>query len=333
MINFETILPKEKQSILTEFLLGALKFNNISVKAIDQDCSTRVYYRIKSSSESFIMMDSSLESQSFFDFIKVQRILTDIELTPPKIIHADINNMLLLLEDFGDYSLKPYLEKNPNNKVEFYKNAIELLIKLHSYGASKELNYYSEDVLLNGLRKSVIKSYLPSIHPIITSEEAGNELEQIFASLLKNYASIKKVIVLRDYHAENLMVLDNKTLGVIDFQDAMNGSATYDILSLLEDARIDVSSNISSYCINYYLERSNCNIEEFKYYYSVLSAQRNLRIIGLFHKFGYLDNKIKYKKCLPRVINYLNIRLQDPILQDLSKWCIKYKILDNDSII
>ena len=62
------------------------------------------------------MMDSSLESQSFFDFIKVQRILTDIGLTPPKIIHADINNMLLLLEDFGDYSLKPYLEKTPITK-------------------------------------------------------------------------------------------------------------------------------------------------------------------------------------------------------------------------
>ncbi len=113
------------------------------------------------------------------------------------------------------------------------------------------------------------------------------------------------------------MVLKNNRVGLLDFQDAVIGSAAYDLVSLLEDARRDVSIKTVNHIIKYYIQNSKCNEDDLLNDYKILSLQRNIKIIGIFARLAIRDNKKNYLNFLPKIINYVIIRLKDEIFSDL----------------
>lgn len=333
MTKFSDNVPFDKRLMLDDFLSSVDFLQDPFVEILADDCSSRAYYRVTSNKASFVLMDSSLEPASYNAFMKVANILLKHSFNAPKVFYYDDEKKLVLLEDFGRYTLKSHLLINPESEANLYYKAVDVLVDLHKISPSDELDVYSDEVLLNGLRRSVVHSYLPKIAARNNYVKAGEELEDIFRSLLRARPSAESVIVLRDYHSENLMIAEGGELGIIDFQDAMNGSSAYDLLSLLEDARRFVAPESARRCLSYYHDKmSTIDIEGFSTSYSILSAQRNLRILGLFHKFGCIEQRAKYKECIPRVVKYLEYRLRDPILHDLSQWARTYNVLYNDEI-
>jgi aminoglycoside/choline kinase family phosphotransferase len=140
----------------------------------------------------------------------------------------------------------------------------------------------------------------------------------------------KPVMVLRDYHADNLMILPNKNghqqVGLLDFQDAVAGSRAYDLVSLLEDARRDVSEKTRRKIFDYYLEKSACDKEVFVNDYAILSLQRNIKIVGIFSRLSTRDGKHQYLDLLPRVLDFIKARLESSskIFADISPLIKKF---------
>lgn len=325
--------PAEKELVFHEFLAKKAGLTNFRIVPIANDCSARVYYRVFTAEGSKILMDSVAEMKSYHAFMEMGDWLRSKELKAPKIFAHEPEHGLMLIEDFGKHSLHSYLSQTPEQEIALYEKSIDLLVKLHNTTPLMELEAHNYDVLTSGLKRVFVNSYLPTIIPANKLSKAYGELQAIFDDLLRMLPLMKQVVVLRDYHAENLMVLDGLELGIIDFQDAMLGCSAYDLLSLLEDARRQVSPELADHCMKYYYAQAEVqNHLEFQEAYAILSAQRNLRIIGLFHKLGCLEKKEKYAAFIPRVVGYLNKTLTHPRLIDLAEWVQKYNVLDNDEL-
>jgi aminoglycoside/choline kinase family phosphotransferase len=137
-------------------------------------------------------------------------------------------------------------------------------------------------------------------------------------------------VVLRDYHADNLMVLktrkNHQSVGLLDFQDALIGSKAYDLVSLLEDARRDVNEELRKKMIDYYLEKSHVEKEQFILDYKILSLQRNIKILGIFARLVLRDNKKQYLDLMPRVLELVKIRAfsNDPIFFEMGNFLRKF---------
>jgi aminoglycoside/choline kinase family phosphotransferase len=259
-------------------------------------------------------------------FIAIDNFLCDYGLSAPKIIMSDEVNGMLLLEDFGDDSFRKILINYPNREFELYKNAIDLLIELQQVSnanfcanhASFKLEEYSEEILL----KEVM--LFAQWYLLLKNKEFTKSQEELFKSkwvaLFNRLNKKNKVIVLRDYHADNLMNLSDRkgiySVGLLDFQDALIGSAAYDLVSLLEDARRDVSKDIQSKMLTYFIEKSAINKVNIITDYEILSLQRNIKILGIFARLSLRDKKDSYLELLPRVEKLVSERLQSCNLID-----------------
>lgn len=329
-LNCSLNLPDEKVSLFHEFLSQTAKLENFSISPINGDCSNRVYYRVVLNDKTLILMDSSIEMKSYSSFISVGNWLRTHNLRAPEIFAANDSNGLMLIEDFGSSNLNHYLASNPDQEFFLYCKAIDVLVDLHSITPSIQLEKYTGEVLNKELFRLFINYYMPLCMDSSLVEQASKQLFAIFDNLYKVTTLSKQTVVLRDYHAENLMVMPcGKTLGIIDFQDAVLGHPSYDLHSLLEDARRDVSRQLSAQCINYYHSKAQVDDANlFEKSYMVLSAQRNIRLVAFFHKLSH-DGKINYHACLPRVVKYLKTTLKHPYLSELAAWVEKYNILSD----
>ena len=156
------------------------------------------------------------------------------------------------------------------------------------------------------------------------------EYKYLWFELFDKLDKENQTVVLRDYHADNLMTLPNrdnyKQVGLLDFQDALIGSRAYDLVSLLEDARRDVDENNRRKIFDYYVKKSGCDEEKFRTDYAILSLQRNMKIVGIFSRLSVRDNKHHYLDLLPRVIGFVEKRLksQDQNFVEISKLIKKF---------
>jgi aminoglycoside/choline kinase family phosphotransferase len=156
------------------------------------------------------------------------------------------------------------------------------------------------------------------------SEESKELYIGLWADVLNSLPYLGKKIVLRDYHVENLMHLAERdgirSLGILDFQDSVIGSPIYDIVSLLEDARHDVSFDFAEEIFDYYLEKSGINKDNAYLAYDILGAQRNIRILGVFARKKIRDGNDVYLQYIPRVLKYIERDLQNPIFSSISEF-------------
>ncbi len=315
------------ENFLCSYGIGAYKLIKI-----DTDASKRHYYRIITLDKSYILMDSSLEPESLNPFLNIANLLTKNGIKAPLIYTSNLEQGLLLLEDLGDASFTKFIENSPSSEAELYRFAIEVLIKVSNLEVDISLPIQDEGLLNTGL--SVFTEFYihnklehkPALH-------ASKEILNAFNDLFKHLKTLKLILTLRDYHADNLMWLkQNKNIGkvgVLDFQDAVLGLPAYDLVSLLEDARRDVSSLVINACKEQYFSSfKGMDISDLELAYTILGAQRNLRIIGVFHRLNSKYNKPKHLKYLPRVWNYVKNNFEHPRLMSLKKIFEKYELYE-----
>lgn len=316
-----------KREFLDEHRLASAKRAPITA-----DCSFRSYERIHlSKSKTLILMDAPPEKEEVQPFVTMSGYLRENGFSAPEIFQVDVSRGFLLLEDFGDDSYTSVLEDVANNDVrqeqEMYRQAIDVIVALQKLPALANVPTYSDDVLLQEAMLFT-EWYLPTLRNDPISDHMIQEYAHIWRQLLPYTHILKNVLVLRDYHADNLMLLSEregvKKVGLLDFQDALIGSPAYDMVSLLEDARRDVSTPVVSSMINYYLSQMpHINRKDFLASYAILGAQRNCKIMGIFARKMARDHDSNYLRFLARVWNHIQNDLKHPLLEPLQIWMEK----------
>ncbi|HWV12723.1 MAG TPA: phosphotransferase, partial [Sphingobium sp.] len=251
-------------------------------------------------------------------FIAIAEHLVRQGFAAPAILGRDLEQGLVLIEDFGDLRVKEHLDDNPGEEIGVYSRAVELLADLHREPAA-ELPPYDRAVYQReaGL---LTEWYCPAIG-LSVAEESYTRAWDAVLPIVEQSAS-PAVTVLRDYHAENIMLIDRpevRGLGLLDFQDALAGHPAYDLVSLLQDARRDVPPEVEAAMIAHYKSIINPP-GDFDAAYAVLGAQRNAKIIGIFTRLWKRDGKPRYLTFLPRMWDLLERDLAHPALAPVAGW-------------
>ena len=285
------------------------------------DASNRKYYRLRKadSGEAAILMNAPPDKgENVVPFVLIAQHLENVGLNPPSIYALDEANGFLLLEDLGD-DLLARLAPN-GSEFDLYKAAVDALLHLHQSPLPETLLEKYSAAEMAPLGCLSIEWYAQN------AEGTGNakaELESALFAAIEATETATPVLVLRDYHAENLlwtpMFEAPKNIGLLDFQDARVGQPTYDLVSLLGDARRDVSKPVREDLLQYYQSESGINPVKFSASCAAQSAQRNLRILGVFARLCIRDGKPSYLDFIPRVWANLKQDLQHPNLSSVAQ--------------
>ena len=300
-----------------------LRKNNLlcaPTEKITSDASNRKYLRLTKGNKTVILMDSNpKKNEPVNNFIYFTNFLRKHHFSAPKIYDSDIPNGLLLLEDLGTRNFADILKVKPKVATNIYKEAVNQLIMIQSKETPKQAKPYSTEILIEEALLFT-EWYLGETN----SSRLSTQFTSLLTPLLKKIDQTKPTLVLRDFHAENLIWMNSrknfKRVGLLDYQDALIGHPAYDIASLLKDARRDVSIEVRDIMTNHYLEKTKHNKDLFLRDYSILSAQRNLKIIGIFSRLSIRDKKKNYVKLIPRVWKNLENDFMHPDLKNLSKF-------------
>ena len=313
------------EKLAREFL-AKHNLQNCQITKVAGDASFRSYYRVLSGGEKYILMFAPPKFEDVKPFIKIDKLLCGNGFLAPKIHEIDSENGFLLLEDFGDNTYSRVLRANKCAQLELsiYKNACDVLLNLQKVeNLPNDILPYDEKTLLREVMLFV-DWYLKLKNKEISEEEI-EEFKRLFKELFALLSKESQSLVLRDYHADNLMVLDDNLVGLLDFQDALIGSDAYDLVSLIEDARRDINETNSEKLLEYYLSNYQGDKKSFMLDYEILSLQRNIKIIGIFSRLSIRDKKDSYLEFLPRVLNFIDLRLGSNIVfEDLRKFLKKF---------
>lgn len=287
-------------------IIAFLKSNDLhkyKLRKIKQDASSRKYYRIES--KNLLLMDSISKENKNEEFIKISQYLNNFNFSAPKVILKNHNKGLYIIEDFGMLTFRNAIKNNIDEKT-LYLNAIRMLVKLHNCNTLPNVPKYNFNSLLKELN-IFTDWYFKEINYKL-NDNAIIKWNELWRKALKNIYENNNILVLRDFHADNLFWLPKKNkyqkIGVIDFQDAVIGNITYDISSLLEDVRRKVSPNTKKAALEEFIKLKNINdIDSFYKNYFIITAQRNAKIAGIFVRLARRDKKIKYLKLVNNAMN------------------------------
>ncbi len=294
------------------------------------DASFRRYERLfAADGTTAILMDAPPDTEPITPFIRIDKQLIKWGYSAPHILAQDVENGFLLLEDLGDNSFSNWLRQHPNQELTLYKHACNLLIDMHQHANNSKTAQnsiappYSKKLLMDELM-IFADWYLPTILGRSYAAEQRIIFLEIWDNLLASMPFLPECLVLRDFHADNLMWLpareDIGKVGLLDFQDAVMGCPAYDIVSMLEDARRDLQPETVQIILNHYLQQMVWDKADFMATYALLGAQRNTKIIGIFTRLAQRDGKQQYLNFMPRVWQHLHHNLQHSILRPYSKW-------------
>lgn len=281
------------------------------------DASFRRYFRVHGPAGTAVLMDAPPDKEDSQPFLKVGRQLLDYGLCAPRLIAADMDDGLILLEDFGDRRVTWTLAREPERERAIYEAAVDVLVALHDRPAG-DVPPYDERELLREARLFP-EWYLPAVG---VAEASG--YDAAWAPLWALVTPDEPVLTLRDYHADNLMLIDRpgiRGLGLLDFQDALAGHPAYDLASLLQDIRREVSPALEAAMLDRYLAaRPGIDADAFRTAYDVLAAQRNIKILGVFTRLYVRDGKSAYPAFHPRLWTMVLANLARPALAPVSAW-------------
>ena len=290
------------------------------------DASFRSYERVMKGGHRAVLMNAPPPEEDVREFSKIAQHLLKHGYSAPRIFFEDSDLGFMLLEDLGDNTFSSLLDRGANED-ELYLLATDFLIELHSRGSAvilRELPEYTQDLLL---REAELFTtwYLPEILGVPLSEAAKQSYTIAWQSVLTEALKVPSTMVLRDFHVDNLIRLDERTglaaCGLLDFQDALVGPITYDLVSLLEDARRDVSETIQTEMKIHYLDSFPLlDDNTFLGSMAVLGAQRHAKVIGIFTRLFRRDGKPNYIKHIPRVWRLLENCCLHPILEPIKQW-------------
>lgn len=274
------------------------------------DASFRRYFRVQRDGQSAVLMDAPPEHEDSRPFLAVARHLDRIGFRAPRILAEDLARGLILLEDFGDARMKEVIEADPAAETPIYAQAIDLLADLH---AARPGDLPPYDMAVYQREAGLFPEWYM---PAVGLDSDTDAYRAAWDAALAPIASDQSITVLRDYHAENIMLLGDGSLGLLDFQDALAGHAAYDLVSLLQDARRDVPHALEAAMIARYAARRPFDAAA----YALLGAQRNAKILGIFTRLWKRDGKPRYLAFQPRVWAYLERDLAHPALAPVQAW-------------
>ena len=277
------------------------------------DASNRRYERLTAQDTTAVLMIAGPESAGdTHRFLAIARHLSENGFSAPAILEADPDAGLLLIEDLGDDLYARRAAGEPNREAELYRTAVDVLAVLHTCPVPQDVPDYGIPRLI-GLADPGYVWY--------AGKPVAPAFRDAFESLLTETPDLLDVLILRDYHAENLLWLPMRTgirrAGLLDFQDAMRGHRAYDLVSLLEDARRDVPETLQASMIAHYLAATGIDETAFRHAFALLGVQRNLRILGIFARLALRDGKPQYLDLIPRVWRHLRRDLSHPDLSRL----------------
>jgi hypothetical protein len=304
----------------SEFL-AAHGWGGADIVPLAGDASFRRYFRVVRGDETAVLMDAPPEQEDIGPFLTVAGHLLDRGFSPPRPLAVDRARGLLLLEDFGDDRAGPFVLRHPEKEREVYEAAVDILARLAALRAPEDLARYDEAAMSREVMLFP-EWYAPALG--IAADEASymESWRAVWAGVL-DIVERCPVMVLRDYHADNLMVIPGRAeLGLLDFQDALAGHPAYDLESLLQGSgRYDVSRDLEEAMLQRYCEQANvADPDRFRAHYEILGAQRNTKILGVFTRLWKRDGKTHYLPLQPRVWKYLERNLAHPALAPVRAW-------------
>ena len=303
-------------------LLIRNKISNYKLEQIRSDASFREYYRVLDKNL-LIMYAPKDKGESLVNFEKINKVLSSINLSVSKIYDADYQNDLLLIEDFGNDIFSTKL--NHNNEKDLYEKAINLLSIIHNNSdlEVQNLKKYNFEILLNE-SLLFIEWYLEKHLKLNLNNSEKNEFQNILERHFNSLTLKQNSLVLRDFHVDNLIYLDERDginqLGLIDYQDALVGSSVYDFTSLIEDVRHPIQDDLKNSLVETYSKLISVDQNELKRGISFYSIQRNLKIVGIFSRLKYRDDKKNYFPMIEVAWGFIKNHLKNNEYKDLNNW-------------
>ncbi|TDK44462.1 aminoglycoside phosphotransferase family protein [Antarcticimicrobium luteum] len=306
------------RATLAESFLATTDWSRAPRAPLAGDASNRRYERLSdpATGRTAVLMDAPPEKgEDVRPFTAIARFLRDQGLSAPEIYAEDAETGFLLLEDLGDALFARVLAADPKPERQLYEAATHVLIALHEATPPALAAY--DPPLMAGLAGLAFTKYRAGI----LGDDGGEAHQRFllrFEDILRATTSGKQVVILRDYHAENLIWLPDRNgparVGLLDFQDAMLGHPAYDLVSLLQDIRRDVPAGIEIAMTDLYISAAGVDDHIFRTAYAVLGAQRNLRILGVFARLATDYGKPQYVDLIPAVWAHLTRDLDHPAL-------------------
>ncbi len=308
---------------------GLAHWKTAACEPLTGDASARKYFRLRAEQQTAILMDASQVPDSVAPFVRIAKHLRKIGFSAPKLYLHDAAGGLLLLEDFGDDTFAKLLEKSVETE-KLFTLAADVLIALHRHpqAVPENLRAYHPEKMLED-----IELFVQWRTPNVTALEK-EDFRAAWRAVLPLAHRVPASLLLRDYHVANLMLLPSRTgiqqAGLLDFQDAYRGPVTYDLVSLLEDARRDVPEALQKKLLARYLAAFPAlDREAFETSLAILAAQRHTRVLGIFERLARHEGKLDYRRLhSPRVERLLQKALRHPILADVKNWMERHAHTD-----
>jgi N-acetylmuramate 1-kinase len=305
--------------VAAQAFLAEAGWEGADISFLAGDASFRRYFRVAKGDKRAVLMDAPPPHEDPRPFITIAEYLTGIGLAAPQIYARDLAQGMLLIEDLGSDRMREAVDDDVSRERDVYAGIVDVLVALHGH-APPPLTAQSVEIFLDELGLFT-QWYCPAVDilPDEASYRAAWEsvLEPVMAAL------DKPVTVLRDFHAENIMLVDGQStvsrFGLLDFQDALSGHPAYDLVSMLEDARRDVTPAVEREMLALYREKTGQG-KDFETAYWVLGAQRNTRILGVFIRLWQRDGKPHYLDFQPRMWGLLERDLAHPALAPVKAW-------------
>lgn len=344
---------------------AGLRRDDVCLTALAGDASTRNYARMarapaaQDQCATLLLMDSPRlpDGPSIRDgkpysqiaklaedvrpFVAIAAALKEAGLSAPEIHFADFASGFLILEDFGELDFKQALASG-HNQAELWRDAVDALLVLRHLPADRQLNVSDDEThALPRLDETILEIETQLVPDWLFEAARGappDDAERaaykaIWSPVFAEILSQPTGWMLRDFHSPNLILLSGRKglsrVGIIDFQDALQGPLAYDLVSLLQDARLDVPAALEEELLSYYCDKAAAadpafDEAVFRRTYALLGAQRNTKILGIFTRLARRDNKTRYLAHMPRIWGYLERNLAHPALSELAKWYDEY---------
>ena len=294
-----------RRALLIDWLQKETSFQDGELSAALADASFRRYFRLNHNSQSYIIMDAPPDLEASLPFVQIGEWMKKSGINVPTIYHHDLDLGFMVLSDFGDFHFQDALENK--DRESLYKRATKEIVSFQSSLLNSEANLPSFNPQWQTRELDIFREWcLPDLK--------DTEYREITSVLVDAIDKIPKAFMHRDFHCRNILLCQDDELGVIDFQGAMHGPVTYDLVSLLRDCYVDndkqwIVQSVRSFQQNLQsvgLPYAQVEPDEFLRWFDFAGLQRHLKCVGIFHRLKIRDGKPEYINDVPRILGYIH---------------------------